>query len=216
MLFSYAAMIEARMACVKRFGSIFDLPVLEDIYSPLHELEPLEGTMLDFGSGPNRLKTFCSERFPSLTYTSLDTDPTYVCDYTRLEDIPQGRHFRLIIANQVLEHLALEDGLIVMAKLSSLLEENGALLVTVPNVAHSNRFRGDPDHKTYLSYPTLYYLASHANLDVKSMYKYSKRKPCGFVEKFFAKHIGALYRIDWADSIAMLAVKKGDLHGNPS
>lgn len=205
MSFSYAEMFDARMACVRRFGSVFDLPVIEDIYSGLPDL--LEGRLLDFGAGPKSLKNYMSARFPGLSYFSLDADPAYGCDFRCLEDIPDTHRFSLIIANQVLEHLTLEDGLAVVQQLAGMMESGGFFFATVPNTAHPNRFISNCDHKTYLSYVDLQYLCSSARLEIVGLYRYSKRRPRGWLETFLAAKIGAIYRMDWADSIAVVAKK---------
>lgn len=206
--FSYANMAEARMACVKQFGGIFDLPAMRDHLEPLSTLGPLAGDMLDFGCGPQGLKPVMEGMFPDLAYHSLDADPAYGCDYRKVEDIPSGKTFRLIIANQVLEHLTLEESLALMPLLAERLEKGGIFYATIPNLSHPNRFFADVDHKAYLTYTALFYLATTAHLTPIGMYRYSKRAPRGWIERFLSKHIGAIYRMDWADSIAMLAIKE--------
>lgn len=207
--FSYANMVEARAACVQRFGGIFDLPIVNNYLDPLQDIGPLAGNMLDFGAGPQILKPIMGSMFPDLIYHSLDADPTYACDFKNVEDITTGKTFHLIIANQVLEHLSLQESLTSIQLLAQHLEKGGIFFATIPNIAHPNRFFADVDHKMYISHTVLFYLSLTAHLDPVHMYRYSKRMPIGWIERFLTKHICAIYRMDWADSIAMLAIKKG-------
>lgn len=206
--FSYANMAEARAACVQQFGSIFDLPVYDNYLAPLRNIGPLAGNMLDFGAGPQGLKPAMGSMFPDLAYHSLDADPAYACDYKNVGDIPSEKTFRLIIANQVLEHLTLHENLTIIQILIKHLEKCGYFFATIPNIAHPTRFLSHVDHKACLNYTDLFYLASTAHLTPVCMYRYSKRVPTGWIERFLTKHICAIYRMDWADSIAMLAIKK--------
>lgn len=202
-------MVRAREDCVQRFGSIFSLPVLSG--NPLDMLSThvslLEGRMLDYGAGPQGLRSFMTSRFPRIEYTSLDSDGAYGCDWLHIKDIPNEVSFSLICANQVLEHIPLEGSLQLIEGLSKKLEPGGIFYATVPNTFHPNRFRGDVDHCTYVTYTVLYYLCFAAGLQTLALYRYSKRHPQGWFERFLTKKIQDIYRMDWADSVCIIAQK---------
>lgn len=198
-LFSYSKMLCARKDCFRRFGHVFSLPIL--FGSPLGALAShvslAEGQVLDFGAGPQSLRGFINSRFPLFEYRSLDADSKYVCDWERIEDIPAEITFSLICADQVLEHMPLEDSLQIVAALSEKLAPGGLFYASVPNTSHPNRFRGDIDHCTYVNYTDLYYICSSAGLDIAGIFRYSKRHPQGWFERFIAQKIQDIYRMDW-------------------
>ena len=207
--FLYSQMINAREECVRRFGTVFSLPVTNNPLNNLFDfIAPSEsGHMLDFGAGPQTLKSFISASFPHLVYHSFDTDPKRNCEWSNITDIPNNISFSLICANQVLEHIPVDSLLHTMSNLSNKLQPYGLFYATVPNIAHPNRFRGDIDHHSYISYNDLYYFCTSAGLKTLAIYRYSKRHPQGWIERIIAKKIEDIYRMDWADSICIIAQK---------
>ncbi|MDR2051739.1 MAG: class I SAM-dependent methyltransferase [Deltaproteobacteria bacterium] len=208
--FSYSEMLSAREECVRRFGNIFSLPVLPG--SPLDALSkrvPPPRHMLDFGAGPQRLKSFITSSFPGMAYHSLDADTSYGCDWACIDDIPVDMTFSLICADQVLEHIPLEDSLRIMRIIGDKLAPGGIFYASVPNVAHPVRYWSNIEHCTHVSFVDLYYYCSHAGLKTLALYRYGKRHIRGWIEKFFAKRIQDIYRMDYADSICIVAEKPG-------
>ena len=209
--FSYAEMLVAREECFKRFGSIFSIPVHSGNKHNIllnYLSRESQGNMLDFGAGPQRLKPFISAHFPSLAYRSLDSDAAYGCDYTSVEEIPENTLFSLVCADQVLEHIPVEGTLGIFDNLKKKLAPGCLFYATVPNISHPTRFFSNIEHCTYVSYFDLYYFCRFAGLEPLAIFRYSKRHPKGWFERFIAKKIQDIYRMDWADSIAIIARKQ--------
>lgn len=207
--FLYSQMANAREECFRRFGSIFSLPVKNNPLNTLFDfIVPTEsGHILDFGAGPQSLKPFMSASFPHLEYHALDTDPKYNCEWSNIIDIPNNIYFSLICANQVLEHIPVDSLPHTMSTLSNKLQPYGLFYATVPNINHPNRFRSNIDHHSYIDYKDLYYFCASVGLKTLAIYRYSKRHPQGWIERIIAKKIGDIYRMDWADSICIIAQK---------
>lgn len=208
--FVYSHMLNKREECVRLFGTVFSLPVKSNPLNTLFDfmLPDTSGHMLDFGAGSQSLKPFISASFPHLVYHSLDTDPESNCEWSDIADIPNNILFSLVCANQVLEHIPVDSLLQTISVISEKMQPHGLFYATVPNIAHPNRFRGDIDHRSYVGYKDLYYFCSSVGLKPLTIYKYSKRTPQGWLERFIAKKIEDIYRMDWADSIAILAIKE--------
>ncbi|MFW9875820.1 MAG: methyltransferase domain-containing protein [Candidatus Thorarchaeota archaeon] len=166
------------------------------------------GNVLDVGAGKNKmLLSVLSEKLNNGRYYSLDTDPTGDFDFDSYEDIPDNLSFSLICANQVFEHLELQESIDMMYITSKYLEDNGKFIITIPNISHPNRYFGDITHQTPWSYPGFYMIYKYANLDVVKIARYSKRHPKGLMEKIITRYVSRVYRMDWCDSILMIGIK---------
>jgi len=204
-IFEYGFYTNCTQECVKKFGILFDLPIIKSPYLKCQQIYK-EGKVLDFGAGKNKpmQKTLNLDDY---TYFSLDDDPHGIFDYRSYEDIPIDKKFSLITANQVFEHISLEESITLINSLCRHLVPGGSIVITVPNIEHPTRHRTNVTHLTYWNYKALYFLLRCADLEVKEICRYSKRQPKGIIEKFLAKYISRIYRMDWCDSILIVGKK---------
>jgi len=206
--FEYGFYRDALQECFQKFGDIFALSIIDN---PTRETRNHYacGNILDIGAGKAQplYKTF-QKRLQNGKYYSLDTDPQGDFDFHHIDDIPGELTFSLIIANQVFEHLDIAESIKLMYKVSQRLQVGGRVIITVPNISHPNRQRGDITHKTSWSFEGFYMVFKYANLEVTQIVRYSKRHPQGFMEKLITKYVSRVYRMDWCDSILMVGEKK--------
>lgn len=191
--------------CHERFGSVFDLPIIKNPYVEIKQ-HYLSGNVLDVGAGKTKpLLQFLESTMKGGSYYSMDTDQQGDFTYSKIEDIPSSTSFDLIVANQIFEHLSVNSSLAMIRDLSRLLSSGGKIIATVPNIAHPNRQHSNITHITPWGYNSLYMLFRHAGLSVLKIARYSKRHPKGIIEKTLSRYIARIYRMDWCDSIIIVA-----------
>lgn len=191
----------------EQFGSILSLPIIGDPYAEARR-HYTGGKVLDIGAGnAHPVKRAFAGALAEGDYFSLDTDPQGTFDFTSVQQIPRDLTFELIVANQVFEHLDIDTSLEIMAHAAAHLAPAGRIFVTVPNVAHPNRFTSDITHVTHWGHHSVYMLLKAAGLTVERMARYSKYHPRGPIERLLARYIGRIYRMDWCDSVLVQAVK---------
>lgn len=162
--------------------------------------------LLDFGAGKGINGQWCQE------YYTLDTDQTLNPNFASLDAAYASKlMFDAVIANQVFEHISLDDIDNVVSSLSGLMNSGATLLATIPNVHRGMYFFNDIDHKTPLMY---YHIASFFelnNLHVIDAYRYTKNY-AGILTadesvKKLMDFLENMYELDPAQFIAVVAKK---------
>ncbi len=204
--FGYGFYSDCLKECIKKFGSIEDLPIINGPYKKISEIYS-GGKVLDIGAGKEKPVQKCLNLGDDL-YFSLDNDPCVKFDYNSIEEIPEDELFSLITANQFFEHITVEDSINLVCDLARHLKEKGYFISTVPNIQHPIRQQTNITHITAWDYKALYMLYKYANLKVIEISRYSKRHPQGIIERTLAKYINRIYRIDWCDSILIVGEKE--------
>lgn len=205
--FEYGLYRDAIQECYEKFGDIFSLPIIENHAREIHS-HYTSGNVLDIGAGKAKplYQTF-KKRLSNGKYYSLDTDPQGTFDFRDIDEVSSDLTFTLMTANQVFEHLNIDESITLMWKASRHLEPGGKLIATVPNAEHPTRQLSDITHKTAWGYDSFYMVFRYAQLHVTKIVRYSKRHPQGILEKFIAKYVSRIYRIDWCDSILLIGQK---------
>jgi hypothetical protein len=94
-----------------KFGNIFDLPIIVDPYKEAIKHYCM-GNILDIGAGKDKIfKSIVDRNLIKGDYFSLDNDPFGDFDFNQISDIPGSLKFNFVLANQVFEHLIVEDSL---------------------------------------------------------------------------------------------------------
>lgn len=197
-----------RSECHRRFGSILDLPVRspDDVLTGL--LQP-GIRVLDVGAGAHKPLQAAVTRVTD-AYSSMDTDPEGSFDFRSFEEIPPGVQFDLVVANQVLEHLGVEDAFGMVRSAFGCLSDQGRLLATVPNAAHPVRQR-DCTHVTPWPANDLYSLLRSAGFEVELMARYNKFPlTSNPLKRWIVRTVCREFRVDWCDSVMALGQKKRD------
>ncbi len=188
-----------RTECYRRFGSVLQLP-LRSPSGVLPELLGSNSKVLDLGAGAH--KPF-RELVQSLgaTYFSMDIDPDGAFDFQAFSEVPEGMRFDLILANQMLEHLPLDEAFNMLNQACEGLVESGTIVVTVPNAAHPVRQR-DCTHVTPWPFNDLYSILRAAGFQIHSMARYNKFPLTDHpLKRWIVKVVCQEFRMDWCDSI---------------
>lgn len=204
----YSALFKSRQAGFRVFGTIYQLPIVSSAYDFLRRSYH-GGRVLDVGAGVDKtLKTALG--LPDEAYAALDNDPAGDFDYRSPADIPPDAKFDWIVLNQLVEHLTVAQNFALLEGLRPHLSPAGKLVITTPNIFHPNRFWGDPTHVTPWGHLALYGLVQNCGYEVQAIYRYSKnRRPLDPLTWLVERLMRRLYRIDWCDSILLVAVCAG-------
>lgn len=128
---------------------------------------------LHFGSGNIRLpnhREVCS-MFPNVV--SCDSDTSSGADYFNLDHV-QGK-FDLIISEHVLEHIEINSLIKTVApKLCGLLDSDGSMLITIPNIRNFGGYFSDFDHKNHVPPVDIASIFSCFGVNTVDMYRWSK------------------------------------------
>lgn len=202
---SWNKLMQWRAECHERFGTVLDLPV-RTVQETLDELLRPESRVLDVGAGAH-LPFKDTVTRAAAHYFSMDIDPRGTFDFASFEDIPHSTGFHLIIANQVLEHLAPDEAFRMVRSGVSHMHVGAILFATVPNAAHPVRQR-DCTHITPWPVNDLYSLLRSAGLEITAMARYNKFPlTSNPVKRWVVRTVCQEFRVDWCDSVMAVARK---------
>ena len=141
-----------------------------------------------------------------LIYKSMDVDRSNQHDYYDVASINES--FDAIIMFEVIEHMSLQEGLDLMKRLFSIMNEKGVIILSTPNIFSPARYMRDATHKTFYAYDELCGLLNIAGFEIKNVY----RSYNDAFHRYFLKvyMLGWLFRflgIDYAYSIFVLGEK---------
>ncbi|MBI4966317.1 MAG: class I SAM-dependent methyltransferase [Desulfomonile tiedjei] len=203
---SWSRLMSWRSECWQRFGNVLDFP----IRSPHEELPGLlaaQKRVLDVGAGAHMPFRGAVLRAAAVYY-SLDTDPEGEFDFRSFGEISEDLSFDLVIANQVLEHMSVDEAFAVVRSSYEHLGDGASLLATVPNAAHPVRQR-DCTHITPWPANDLYSLMRSAGFELVSMTRYNKfpltKNP---LRRWVVQTVCKEFRVDWCDSIMAIGRKR--------
>ena len=196
---SWNRLMRWRAECYQRFGSVTDLP-FRSPSDVLPELLGNNGKALDLGAGAHKPFKSMLEGLGA-TYFSMDIDPDGDFDFNSFSDVPEGMRFDLILANQVLEHVSVDEAFNMVNRAHESLVESGIIVVTVPNAAHPVRQR-DCTHVTPWPVNDLYSILRAAGFEIESMARYNKFPLTDHpLKRWIVKVVCREFRMDWCDSI---------------
>ncbi len=153
----------------KRYPAVWNLKLIKRA-STLIKAWLRPGTrILDVGAGDRRLGEKVKDVCPGVVYKSMDMDRSLAHDYYSLDGIEE--RFDIIVLLEVVEHLEPEETVDMLKRLKELLNEEGRLIISTPNIFHPNRFWNTAAHKTFYSYEELGGLLLSQGFDVLEIYR---------------------------------------------
>jgi hypothetical protein len=127
-------------------------------------------------------------------------------DYYSLDGIEEN--FNVILVFEVIEHLGLEEGVEMLRRIYSLLEEGGYLILSTPNTFNPGRFWRDATHKVAYCYDELGGLLLGENFKIKGMYRtYNDVFHRYLLRVYIMSPLHRYLGIDFAKSILVVAEK---------
>lgn len=199
-LFSYRDKIH------KRYSEVWDIPLIKKRSHLLKGMLRDGMTLLDIGAGMKGMKAEIENLGIRLTYKSMDVDRSNHHDYYDVASISE--RFDAIVMFEVIEHMSLQEGLDLMKKLYSIMNEKGIIILSTPNIFSPGRYMRDATHKTFYAYDELCGLLNIAGFTIKEVYRSYNDAFHGYVLKVYM--LGWLFRflgIDYAYSIFVVGEK---------
>ena len=129
--------------------------------------------ILNFGCGDSTLDKECFEYDLEIR---VDNDPAARPDYEKIEDIPQEIMFDGVLAEQCFEHIEKDNLEIIINNISNKMRKDAIIIASIPNVFNWVKYISDYDHKSPLAYTHLGALFEINDIEVSSIYYYSKER----------------------------------------
>jgi len=147
---------------------------------------------------------------------SLGYQDLFVCSVEALSKISFEDKYEVIVAGELIEHLS-NPGLF-FENVSSLMDDNTVLIITVPNAFSVKNFLRvlmrheliHPDHVCYFSPSTIKHFCSRYNLELKEYYYYLL-SPRGFFKKIIflpLKYLIKFFIPYISDGLIFIVVKR--------
>jgi hypothetical protein len=171
--------------------------------------------VLNFGSGNVEAVNHKEIKNLFKNVFSCDSDPSSGADYNSLDLI--NDKFDLIICEHILEHITVEKMYEVAKKFDELLNDNGKLLVTLPNVLNFGSYFSHYDHKNYSPPIDIAAIICCVGFDVVDMFKWSKEKHMVYqssmneTEKFLEYFLEKNYGLQTDKYITIILQKNGKI-----
>jgi SAM-dependent methyltransferase len=160
--------------------------------------------ILDVGASDRRMEKGIKDIYPNVIYKSMDVDRGLPHDYYTLDGIKE--QFDLIILFEVIEHLELEKGIVMLGRLRELLAGGGYLVISTPNIFNPSRFWFDATHKVAYSYEELGGILLAQGFKVLEIYRtFNASILKYFLRLTFFYPLHRILNVDFAKSIVVLA-----------
>ncbi len=199
-LFSYRDKIH------KRYPEVWDIPLIKKRSHLLRGVLRDGMTLLDIGAGMKGMKTEIEDLGIKVAYKSMDVDRGNQHDYYDVASIKE--RFDAIIMFEVIEHVSLQEGLDLMKKLYSIMNERGIIILSTPNIFNPSRFMRDATHQTFFAYDELCGLLNISGYQIKNVYRsYNDAFHRYFLKVYLLGWLFRFLGIDYAYSIFVVGEK---------
>ncbi len=204
--FSWSRFYSYRKEIKKTYPSVYKIKIRKKLTDILLE-ESEEGIkILDVGANQRIHGEEITLKKPTITYKSMDIDRALPHDYSSLDEINES--FDLIIFSEVIEHLNFKEGISMLRKLLTLLNSNGKIVLSTPNLYHPNRY-WDSDHRTPYRYDEICAALISVGFNINKIYRiYNDQFLRRMIRIYIASHLHKYLDVDFAKSIIVVASKK--------
>jgi SAM-dependent methyltransferase len=204
---SWNRLFQYRNQIHQRYPEIWDLKILRKRFPLMLEILRDGEKVLDIGASNRNLQERLKHHLPKLIYKSMDIDREQFHDFYSLDEIEES--FDVVFLFEVIEHLNLEEGLQLFEKVYHLLNSQGRLILTTPNVFNPSRFWRDATHQVAYCYDELGGVLLSQGFQIRAMYRtysdaFHRYLFRVYVMAFLHRYLG----IDFTKSILVVAEKK--------
>jgi len=199
-LFSYRDRIH------KKYPEVWDISLIKKRPHLLRNILRDGMTVLDFGAGMKGMKEEIANLGINVIYKSMDVDRSNLHDYYDVASI--NDRFDVVMMFEVIEHMSLQEGLDLLKKLHSIINERGIIVLSTPNIFNPSRFMRDATHKTFYAYDELCGLLNIAGFLIKDVYRsYNDAFHRYFLKVYLLGWLFRFLGIDYAYSIFVVGEK---------
>lgn len=162
--------------------------------------------ILDVGASSRDLERRIKRHRPSIVYKSMDIDRQEVHDYYSMDQVEET--FDVVFLFEVIEHLDLNEGVVLLKKIHSVLKEGGHFLLSTPNTFNPGRYWRDATHRVAYCYDELGGLLLAQGFKIKGMYRtYNDAYHRYLFRVYVMSPLHRYLGIDFAKSILVVAEK---------
>jgi len=139
----------------KKYRRIYDVPKKKSTSSILKFAIKDQNIkkILEIGAGSNTRKKEFSSLLPNAVYKTMDIDTSTKQDFYNINEITEK--FDLVIGLELIEHIEKNNFEKFCGQISNLVDKNGSLILSTPNIFHPNRYFKDYTHNIALCYDEL-------------------------------------------------------------
>jgi SAM-dependent methyltransferase len=203
----WSELFEYRSRIHQRFPRIWDLRILRKRFPLMLEVIRDGDKVLDIGASDRNLEPRIKAHYPRVVYKSLDVDQSQTHDFYSMEQVNET--FDVVLLFEVIEHMELRDGVEMLFKIYSRLEQGGRLILTTPNVFNPSRFWRDATHKVAYCYDELGGILLGRGFRIVSMYRtYNDAFHRFLFRVYIMAPLHRYLEIDFAKSILVVAQKE--------
>ncbi len=201
---AWSDLYERRRDIQRRFGSIYDLPLVKRVHKELLPLVADAAAVLDVGAGAKRVGQILERERPSATYTSVDPDTRHPHDHAHIADV--SGTFDVVTAFEVIEHIDRDDIAAWLAAIAERVKPNGHLVLSTPNVYHPNEYARDATHRTPLCYDQLAGMIEASGLTVTRIARgYADSAVRRVLRRFVFGWLFRLLSLDYARQVVVVS-----------
>jgi len=163
-------------------------------------------SVLEIGAHNRGLEPRIKEYCPHILYKSMDIDPTYAHDYSSFQQIKEK--FDMVLLFEVIEHLDLDEGVEMMAKIYGVLNYGGRVIISTPNIYTPGQYWKGVSHRTPYHYEELGGVLLSQHFEIIDICRLFNAPFLKFVIKtYFFSPIFRFFGIDFTKSILIVARK---------
>lgn len=206
---SWSKLFEYRGKIHQKYPDIWDLKILRKRFPLMINTIQDGEKVLDIGASNRNLQERLKRHFPKLIYKSMDIDREQFHDFYSLDEIQES--FDIVFLFEVIEHLDLEEGILLLKKIYHLLRDGGRLILTTPNIFNPTRFWRDATHQVAYCYDELGGILLAQGFHIKAMYRtYNDAFHRYLLRVYVMSYLHRYLGIDFAKSLLVVAEKKYD------
>jgi hypothetical protein len=203
---SWQRLRTARGRVATRWPSPFRLPLVRRPSDVLYELLRDGQRLLDVGAGDATRRDRVRARFPGVEYVAVDPDPEARADHARIDEA-EGP-FDAAALFEVLEHVAPETAVDLLAGVRERLRDGGSVVVSVPCIHTPGRYLRDCTHVTPWAHDELGGALELAGLRVEALLR---SYPAPWLQRVVRRcvlgPVGHAFGLDYAYSVVAVATR---------
>lgn len=205
---SWSVLYDARREFLRKYRTVWDIPVRDSQKDVLLEELRSNARVLEIGASDRKYEATLKERFPGLSFKSMDIDRETKHDYYSLDEIKES--FDAVLLFEVLEHMEFAEAVNLLARIYDLLAPGGKLILTTPNVAHPTHYYRDPTHVTAYSHESVGGMLTGLGYEVTHCWRiYNAPLVQKALHRYFAAPLHRFFNVDFAHTLMAVARRPG-------
>ncbi|MFQ5441392.1 MAG: class I SAM-dependent methyltransferase [Thermodesulfobacteriota bacterium] len=204
---NWTEIFRGRKEATGRLPDILKLPTVTGRMDILKRLLKEGDAILDVGAHDRTTGELIERAGIKADYFSFDVDRTLKHDYYNFDEI--DRTFDVVTAFELVEHLTPKEIVEFLRTSATILNENGLIVISTPNVCHPVYLWRDCTHITPVRHDELYGLLHSTGYSDIEIFRSGKFKWKQRLWAAFYRPLIKLLRMDYYPSIIATARRRG-------